>query len=161
MVSMLGEALAEEFERVNGEVVAFVEGLSDQDWQTWCDREGRRVGVVVYHIAAGHLFIAEHIEAITRGAILPTPGPATDQDAAQANAEQAQEHACCTHAEALDLLGRNGAQVIAMLRGLTDEQLNATQVVLGEKIGLKERIERWLFGHATGHLAALRETVGR
>jgi hypothetical protein len=67
------ETLATNFERANAEVVSFVELLSDTPWRTWCEPEGRTVGVVVYHIAAGYVIIGNMIHALANG--LPLDGP--------------------------------------------------------------------------------------
>lgn len=126
----------------------------------WCEREGRQVGVVVYHIAVGHGIIGEQIEALAQGVAPPNRGIATAEDAARFNAEQAEEHVDCTRDEVIDLLRRNGAAVAAMLCGLTDIQLQQTATVRGRTVTLQERIQRGLLGHISGHLEALREMVG-
>ena len=59
------------FRTANDEVIAFVQTMSDQEWQSPCEREGRTVGQVVEHIAAGHLVIGGIIEAMARGFRLP------------------------------------------------------------------------------------------
>jgi hypothetical protein len=158
-VSSLAEPLAATFERANAEVMLFVERLSEAEWRAWCEREGRAVGVVVYHIAAGHLIIGEQIEALAQGLPPPTHGITTAEDAARFNALQAEEHASCTRAEVLALLQRNGAQVAALLRALSDQQLAQTTVVRERTMTLQERIERSLLGHLHSHLAAVRETL--
>ena len=56
-MSERADALAGSFDRANAQVVSFVELLSNRQWRTWCEQEGRTVGVVVYHIAAGYLII--------------------------------------------------------------------------------------------------------
>ena len=81
------------------------------------------MAVVVYHSAAGHLIRGEQIAALARDRPRPTRGITTTDDAARFNDQQAREHARCTRAEVLDLLTRNGAQMAAMLRSLSDEQL--------------------------------------
>ena len=146
-MNSLAEPLAARFEGANAEVVAFVERLGEAGWHAWCDRDGRPVGVVVYHIAAGHLIIGEQIEAIARGSPPPSRGIVSPEDVARFNAQQAEEHANCTRTEALDLLQRNGAQVAALLRGLTDEQLQQAATFRDRRMTLQERIERGLLGH--------------
>ncbi|MDQ6857671.1 MAG: DinB family protein [Chloroflexota bacterium] len=155
------ETLAVRFEQANAEVLDLVERLSEPDWLTWCEREGRSVGVVTYHIAAGHLIIGEQIQAIASGISFPTRGTGTPEDAATINARQAEENATCTRDETLSLLRHNGGRVAAMLRGLTDEQLRHTALVRDRPVSLRERIDGGLFGHLRSHLAALRETLDR
>src|SRR6266446_4235574 len=123
MMSKRAETLAASFERANIQLVSFVELLSDTQWWIWCEREGRTVGVVVYHIAAGYILIGNAIQALANGLPLPI-----QTDAESFNAQQAEEHAECTPAEALDLLDRNCSNVAGMLRGLSDEQLGRTAI---------------------------------
>ena len=44
---------AASFEHAHAELIRFVEQVSHQLWRGWCEREGRTIGVVVYHIATG------------------------------------------------------------------------------------------------------------
>ena len=99
------------------------------------------------------------IEALVQGRPPPTYGITSVEDAARWNARQAEEHAACTRAEVADLLQRNGARVAAFVRGLSDTQLQQTQVVRERTMTLQERIERSLLGHLHSHLEAVRETV--
>jgi len=76
--------LARRFHAANGDVIAFAQGLTDDDWTLHCEREGRSVGQVVEHIAAGHLIIGGIVEAMALGLPLPVaarrtevPAPAT------------------------------------------------------------------------------------
>jgi hypothetical protein len=154
-MSAHAETLADSFEGANALLVSFVEGLSETQWQTWCEREGRTVGVVVYHIAAGYLLIGNAIHALANG--LPLPN---QTDADSFNARQAEGHAQCTLAEALDLLNRNGGSVAAMLRCLGDEQLARTTVSpRGRTLTIDDAVEHGLVTHLNGHFAAVRETL--
>jgi hypothetical protein len=154
-MSERAETLATSFERANAQVLSFVELLSDRQWQTWCEQEGRTVGVVVYHIAAGYLLIGNMIHALAKGFPLPA-----QTDAESFNARQAEEHVNCTPAEALDLLRRNGGHVAGMLRGLSDEQLGRTAISpRGRTLTIEDAVERGLVAHLSGHFETVRETL--
>jgi hypothetical protein len=152
---MTGESLARTFERANMELVSYVEQLSDVQWQTPSEREGRTVGVVIYHIAAGYLVIGDVIHALANALPLPV-----QTDADSFNAQQAEEHAECTRAEVLDLLRRNCGHVASMLRALTDEQLARTAVSpRGRTLTIDDAVEHGLVAHLQGHFEAVRETL--
>jgi hypothetical protein len=154
-MSERADALAGSFDRANAQVVSFVELLSNRQWRTWCEQEGRTVGVVVYHIAAGYLIIGNMIDALANGL------PLTAQtDAESFNARQAEEHANCTQIEALDLLRRNGGHVAGMLRGLSDEQLERTAISpRGRTLTIEDAVERGLVAHLSGHFETVQEAL--
>ena len=154
-MSERAETLATSFERANAQVVSFVELLSDRQWRTWCEQEGRTVAVVVYHIAAGYLLIGNIIHALANG--LPLPA---QTDADSFNARQAEQHVNCTPAEALDLLRRNGGHVAGMLRGLSDEQLGRSAISpRGRTLTIEDAVERGLVAHLSGHFETVREAL--
>src|ERR1035437_5360146 len=57
VASRRAEALAAEFRRENEALIALVTGMDEHDWTADCSQEGRSVGVVVGHIAGGHMII--------------------------------------------------------------------------------------------------------
>src|SRR5665811_2608371 len=65
------EALAAEFRRENEALIALVTSMDEHDWTADCPQEGRSVGVVVGHIAEGHLIIGGIVRAIAAGRPLP------------------------------------------------------------------------------------------
>src|SRR5262244_3747898 len=45
-------ALASVLEKGAAALIAFAEGLSDAEWQTPVSKDGRKIGVVVHHVAS-------------------------------------------------------------------------------------------------------------
>lgn len=154
----LARALAEEFERVNDEVIAAVEGCTAADWRAVCAREGWTIGVVAHHIANGYDqdgAVARLIGAVAQGQPLPAP-PAPGY-----NERHAARYADCTREETAALLRRNGAAGAALIRSLTDGELDHTS---GSPRGgpprpLRQLIERIFTAHARDHLASIRGTL--
>ena len=64
-------ALADNFTAFNNEVIAFVEGCSDEDWWQTTEAEGWTVAAVCRHIASGHYAILGWAQMIVDGEALP------------------------------------------------------------------------------------------
>jgi uncharacterized damage-inducible protein DinB len=151
-----GDALAQRFEQANNDVIAAVEGFSDDQWKAKTKEEGWSVGVAAHHIAVGHPGVFGLAQAIANGQPLP---PITREMIDQGNAQHAQQFAGCTRQETLDLLRANGAAAAMSLRGLTDEQLDrsATLPVFGDApVSAQQVIEMVLIGHPQGHLQSIK-----
>jgi DinB superfamily len=152
------QALAEQFERVNARVTAFVERCSEADWRAPCRDEGRPVAVVAYHIAAGHRYTVAIARAGATGQAPPPWVGMTREAGNHINARQAAEHDDCTTEEVLVLLRRNGAVAAEFLRGLSDEQLDRGVPFAGDA-STEQLASVALTGHAEGHLRSLEATI--
>ena len=151
--------LAERFERINDEVIAVVEGCSDEQWATLVPEEGRTVGVVCHHVAERYGFQTQLAQALSIGAA----GPSDNIEAVHAaNAQHMERYANCTKDEALVLLRRNGAATKAVVEALTDEQLEreGRLVLYGDRpVTARVVIEGRLLGHPRSHLQGIREVL--
>lgn len=94
------EDLADRIKAFKDQVIALVEGLSEEDWLKRCDGEDWTVGVVARHIGAGHLAIFEMAKQIV--ASQPLPDLTMEQIIEMANAH-AREHADCKKDEVLSI----------------------------------------------------------
>lgn len=148
------QALATEFERANDELIAAVERLSDAQWRTICEGEGWSVAVTAHHVAVGHAAIAELLRLAARGEARRS----SFEQLHERNARHAEEYADVGQAETIDLLRRNGAEAITVVRGFDDAELNRVPGENGRSPS--ELIERVLIGHLRGHLASIRTAVG-
>ena len=151
------QALAAEFERANGELIAAVDGFSEAQWRTWCEGEGWSVAVTAHHVAVGYAAIAEMLRLAARGEARRL----SFEQLHERNARHAEDYADVGRAETVDLLRRNGAEALAVVRGLDDARLH---LVPGNEGGQgrspAELIERVLIGHLRGHFASIRTAVG-
>lgn len=150
-------ALAERFEQINGEVMAFVDRCSEATWRTPCAAEGQSVGVVIHHVATAYMAEINCIHAFATGQ--PLPSEYRDWELLdRANAQHAAQHTSCTKEETQQLLRRNGAAVAAFIRGLSDAQLDHTAyfALVGETRTTERMVERILLGHPEEHWASIR-----
>ena len=151
--------LADRFDRANEDLIAFAQGLSRTQWRMLCPREGRTVGVVVYHVAEGHALTTEVTRAIALGEPLPEGLARSKEEVDLKNARQAEEHADRAQAETVELLQRNGAAAVRFVQDLTDEQLERVASLWGNQGTVAELIEHVMIRHLVGHFVTLRAWI--
>ena len=152
-------ALADRLEQGARALAAFASALTDTEWQTRVPKDGRKVGVVVHHVAtvypleiqlARTLASGKPVEGVTLGAVH------------EMNAGHAKEYDAVTKEATLDLLRRNSAAAAAVIRTLSDEELDqAAPVSLNSDAPLtcQFMLEDHAIRHSYHHLARLREAL--
>ena len=153
------EALAARLEAGAATLADFAAALSETEWQTRLPKDGRKVGVVVHHVAS--MYPIEIQLASLLAASQPVSGVTWDAVAA-INHDHAQENDDVTKEAALALLRTNSAAAAAAIRELTDEQLDrAAPVSLNSDAPLTCQffLEDHAVRHSYHHLAGIRETL--
>jgi hypothetical protein len=154
--------LADRFEAVHQEVVAFCEVLSDDDWTTLVPNEQRTAGVLIQHIAYGYTAEAALIRAIVNG----QPLPEIYNDRAvldEINARDAVDLLPGTKDDALRSLDRHARRTTRFLRGLSDEDLAKSQPIGlfgGADWTVDALITRIILGHPRTHVESIRQALG-
>jgi hypothetical protein len=120
------DALAERLEQGAAALAAFARGLTDTDWQTRVPKDGRKIGVVVHHVADIYPLEIQLTQALAAGN--PIEGVTWDV-VAQVNAEHAAKNDGATKEATLELLRINSAAAAAAIRELGDEQLDQAATV--------------------------------
>lgn len=153
------EELGKKFDESCREMNRVVESLSDADWKKVTASEKWSVGVVAHHAAEAHAGIAGLVEKMAKGQ--PLPGLTMDMINA-GNAKHAKEQANCTKAETLALLKANGGKASAIVRGLSDAELERSASPLGgmPAITAAQAIEGILINHVNEHLGSIKATTG-
>jgi Mycothiol maleylpyruvate isomerase N-terminal domain len=153
------EALAKKFEAKAQEAGAVIERLSDADWKKVTSAEKWSVGVVAHHLAGAHEPIAGIIKAVAGGQSMPN---FTMEMLHEMNAKHAQEHAHCTKAETVALHAKGVAAAAAVVRGLSDAELDRSGTVLTgmPSMSAEQVASGILLGHIDEHLASIRAAVG-
>ena len=153
------EALAARLEEGAAALAAYASSLSETEWQMRLPKDGRKVGVVVHHVA--NMYPIE----IHLATLLAAGQPVTDVtwDAVHAiNRDHAQENDGITKEAAIALLQTNSAAAAAAIRAFTDEQLdNAAPVSLNSNAPLTCQfiLEDHAVRHSYHHLAGIRAAV--
>jgi len=155
------DALAGRLESGAAALVAFAETLSEAEWQTRLPKDGRKVGVVVHHVASMYPLEIQLASLLAAGQpITGVTGDAVDA----INRDHAEENDNVTKQAALALLETNSAAAAAAIRAFTDEQLDqAAPVSLNSDAPLTCQffLEDHPVRHSYHHLARIKAALGR
>ena len=154
-------ALADRLEQGARTLIALAERISDAEWQTRIPGDGRKVGVVVHHVASMYPLEIQLAQSLAEGK--PIAG-VTWNDVHALNAKHATDNDQVTRAEAIALLGSNSTAAAAAVRSLTEEQLDrAAPVSLNSDAPLTCQffVEDHALRHSYHHLARIRAVLGR
>lgn len=135
--------------------------LSDAEWQTRLPHDGRKIGVIVHHVASMYPLEIQlaHFLAVGR----PIVG-VTSEAVAAINRDHEEENDAVTKSAALALLARNSDAAAAAIRALSDEELDrAAPVSLNSDAPLTCQffLEDHAVRHSYHHLAGIRAALGR
>jgi len=158
-MSHRSEALAVRLEAGAAALAAFASTLSETDWQMRLPKDGRKVGVVVHHVAS--MYPTE----IHLATLLAAGNPVTDvtSDAVGTiNREHAKQNDGITKEAALALLAANSTEAAAAVRAFTDHELHcAAAVSLNSDVPLtcQFMLEDHAVRHSYQHLARIRAAL--
>lgn len=160
-VSERADALAARLEEGARALAAFASTLTDAEWQTRVPKDGRKIGVVVHHVATMYPLEIELARMLAEGK--PVTGVTSDV-VDEINAGHAREHDAVTKEEALYLLRLNSTTAAASIRALSDEELDqAAPVSLNSDAPLtcQFMLEDHAVRHSYHHLARIRAALER
>ena len=152
-------ALAERLDRGASALASFARTLTYAEWNSRVPGDGRKIGVVVHHVASMYPIEIELAQTLAAGQ--PVVGVTWDV-VHGINATHAREHDGVTLEEALELLRRNSAAAAAAIRALDDEALDrAAPVSLNADAPLTCQffLEDHAVRHSYHHLAKIRSAV--
>lgn len=155
------EALATRLEAGAAALAALASTLSAKEWETRLPNDGRKVGVVVHHVA--NMYPIELQLARLLATSQPIAGVTWDA-VHKINADHAKEYGDVTRESALALLARNSAAAAAEIRALSDAELDrAAPVSLNSDAPLTCQffLEDHAVRHSYHHLARIRAALGR
>jgi hypothetical protein len=155
-VSQRANALAVRLEQGARALETFASALTDVEWQTPIPKDGRKIGVVVHHVASMYPLEIQLAQALAAGK--PVAGVTWD-DVHALNAGHAKEHDAVTKEAALDLLRQTSTAAAAAIRALSDEELDqAAPVSLNSDAPLTCQffLEDHAVRHSYHHLARIR-----
>jgi Mycothiol maleylpyruvate isomerase N-terminal domain len=155
-MSQRTDALAERLEQGARGLAAFAAGLTEAEWQARVPKDGRKVGVVVHHVATMYPLEIQLAQVLAEG----NPVVGVTWDAVhEMNAQHAREFDGATKEAALELLRRNSTAAAAAIRALSDEQLDqAAPLSLNSDTPLtcQFMLEDHAVRHSYHHLASIR-----
>ena len=160
-MSNRSEALAARLEAGAAALAAFAATLSDADWQTRLPHDGRKVGVVVNHVASVYPIEIHLAQLLASGQ--PITGVTWDT-VDMMNRHQASESNGVTKEAALAMLATNSTAAAAAIRAFSDEELDcAAPVSLNSDAPLtcQFMLEDHAVRHSYHHLARIRTALAR
>ncbi len=155
------EALAQRLEQGARALADFASALTDAQWQTRVPKDGRKVGVVVHHVASVYPIEIQLAETLAAGR--PVEGVTMD-DVHAMNAKHAVDNDGASKAAALELLRGNSAAAAAAIRALSDEELEQAapaSLYSGAPVTCQFMLEDHAVRHSYHHLAKIKQTLGR
>lgn len=157
--SARAKALATRLEAGAMALAAVAASLSQSQWKTPVAKDGRKIGVVVHHVASLYPIEIQLAKAIATGHAITD---LTWQDVASMNRDHALQNDGVTKQAALALLAANSASAAAAIRAMTDEELDrAAPVSLngGAPLTCQFMLEDHAVRHSYHHLATIRATL--
>jgi len=158
-MSKRSEALANRLEQGAAALANFAAGLTEQEWEIRTPKDGRKIGVIVNHVASVYPVEIELAQTIARGEVVTG---VTAEVINKMNAEHASANDRITKAETLELLRQNSAAAAAAIRALSDEELDqAVSVSLygGATLTCQFVLEDHAVRHSYHHLARLQSAL--
>jgi hypothetical protein len=152
-------ALADRLEQGARALATLADALIDADWQTRVPKDGRKIGVIVHHVASVYPLEIQLAQTLAAGT--PITG-VTMENVHQLNAAHAKEYDAVTKEAALDLLRRNSAAAAAAIRSLSAEELDraaAASLYANAPVTCQFMLEDHAVRHSYHHLARIRETL--
>ena len=126
VMSQRANALATTLEQGARALATLASRLTDEQWQARLPKDGRKIGVVVHHVASMYPLEVQLAQQLAAG----QPITGVTWDAVHAiNAQHARDNDATTKAAALALLEKNSAAAAEAIRALSDEQLEATATI--------------------------------
>jgi hypothetical protein len=152
-------ALADRLEQGARALATFASALTDSEWHTRTPKDGRKLGVIVHHVASMYPLEIKLAQALAAGEAVTG---VTSEGVDAINAAHAKEHDGITKQDALDLLQRNSTTAAAAIRALSDAELDrAAPVSLYEDAPLTCQffLEDHAVRHSYHHLGRLRAAL--
>jgi hypothetical protein len=158
-MSQRTEALARRLEQGASALAALAASLTDTQWQARIPKDGRKVGVVVHHVASMYPLEIQLAQVLAAGN--PVEGVTWDA-VAELNAKHARDNDAVTKDAALALLKQNSAAAAAAIRRLRDEELDqaaALSLNADAPLTCQFMLEDHAVRHSWHHLARIRRAL--
>src|SRR5262245_2721807 len=160
-VNQRANALADRLEAGARALAAFASSLTDAEWETPVLKDGRKIGVVVHHVASVYPLETQLAQTLAGGKAVTG---VTMDDVHAINAAHAKENDAVTKDAALALLRLNSAVAGSAIRAFTDEELDrAAEASLysDAPVTCQFMLEDHAVRHSYHHLASIQRTLKR
>lgn len=151
--------LADRLEQGARDLLTLAIEIPDAEWNRPIPHDGRKIGVVVHHVATMYPLEIKLAQLLADGQ--PVVGVTWD-DVHVINAAHAKEHDAVTRAEAVELLRRNSAMAAAAIRAMSDEELDRAapaSLYADAPITCQFMLEDHAVRHSYHHVAKIRAAL--
>jgi len=158
-MSKRSEALAKRLEEGAGALADFASALTDGEWQIRVPGDGRKIGVIVHHVASVYPLEIQLAQKLATGK--PVLGVTWDF-VNKMNVEHARENDAVSKDATLKLLRSNSAVAASAIREFTNRELDqAAPVSLNSDAPLTCQfiLEDHAVRHSYHHLAGIRAAL--
>jgi len=155
------DALADRILQGADALAALAESLSEAEWRTPIQPDGRAAGVIIHHVASVYPLEVSLAKVLAGGK--PITG-VTVAAVAEMNAKHAGDHAAADKAETIALLRTQSREAADAVRALGDDELDrAAPVSLNADAPLTAQffIEDHALRHSFHHLEGIKRALGR
>jgi hypothetical protein len=155
------EVLALRLEAGAAALAAFARTLSEKEWVMPMPKDGRKIGVIVHHVANMYPVEVELATMLAKGR--PITG-VTWEGIAAINAEHAQKNDAATMVATLDLLMENSAAAATAIRAMSNADLDSAAPVSlygNAPLTCQFFLEDHAVRHSYHHLAKIRSALVR
>ena len=153
------EVLATTLENGAEALATLASRLTPQEWETRLPKDGRKVGVVVHHVASVYPLEIELAQKLAAGGALTD---VTWDAVHEMNAGHARENDLFTREEAVSLLRKNAAAAATAIRTMTDGELDKVapnSLYGGAPLTTQFMLEDHAVRHSFHHLAGIRRAL--
>ena len=158
-MSKRSDALADRLEQGATALAGFAAGLSDEEWQIRTPKDGRKIGVIVNHVATVYPLEIQFAQIVAKGEAVTD---LTMDVINKMNADHAVANDGVSKKQTLELLRQNSEAAAAAIRALSDEQLDqAVPVSLygGATVSCQFVLEDHAVRHSYHHLSRLQSAL--
>ena len=157
--NVVSQALADRLEKGADALASYAAGLTDAEWITPVPGDGRKIGVVVHHVASVYPLEVQLAQQMADGK--PIAG-VTWADVHTMNAGHAKENDRVTKDAAISLLRQNSAAAARAIREISDDRLQhaVTVSLYGDApLTCQFMLEDHAVRHRYHHLAKIRQAL--
>ena len=161
LTSERAEALAGRLEKGVRELAVFAATLTPQEWSASLPHDGRKVGVIIHHVASVYPIEVQLAQAIASGTAVTG---VTSADINKMNASHAKQFDAATKEATLDLLRENSSAAAAAIRKMSDDDLDsavAVSLYSDAVLTCQFMLEDHAVRHSVHHLAGIRKALRR
>lgn len=158
-MSIRSELLAKRIEQGAERLADYAQGLSDAQWVATVTPDGRRVGVIIHHVASVYPVEIHLAREIAAGRAVEG---VTWAVVADMNAQHARDNASATRQDTIALLRANARVAAEAVRALSDGELDSAapfSLNAGAPLTAQFVIEDHALRHSWHHLAKIKAAL--